>query len=362
MKADDPRTGPGHSYLRYQQAGEKALLDKRYEPAKRAFDQAFQRAFREANKNTSTLISILDLRVEAQLRLKDLDAAVKDARTMVRYGRADPRGYLRCGQLGIWQRDLTGAQKWYRRGLRNVPQTHDSYHKLESMSLKTIGKSAERRSNLRDPFLVLPMDLIHMVIDHLEFWEATSCLRVSRTWRNTLLATHSVWKTLDFQGTQDIALLRHLKACIRRLPRPPTTIRLDRLTASAIEYLRPYLRLWRATEHISINLPEFRDLGYIYSASTSLKSLHVGKGCTVYFLIVDDILHSCNMLQNARFDSILGGCSSRDERVHQSTPRVTLPELSHLVLTANNADGNEEDQLIKPVSLYDMAVSSSVDI
>ena len=361
MISDGAQTALGHPYLVHQQAGERALQDRQYGSAKHALDLAWQGASHNPNKNSLSLISILDLRVEVEIRRRKFVPAVEDAHNMVKLDRTDPRGYLRCGQLSTLDHDLAGAQKWYRRGLCNVPQSHDSYHKLTTMSLKTTSKldfktrspwPTTRQSKLADPLAILPMDIIQLVIDHLEFREATSCLRVSRTWRNTLLATHSIWKTLDFQGPKPV-VLKHLKACIRRLPKPPTTIRLDRLNKPAIEYLRPYLERWRATEHISINLNELRDLAHVSSAAITLKSLHVGEACTVHIWLLDEVLHRCIGLQKARFDSITinGDLPPRDETIRLSLQNRMRAEMTHLVLNKKKGATEEGVEVMLPVSL-----------
>ncbi len=354
MKPEKPEkaaAGPAHAYSRFQQAGERALQDKRYDLAKRAFDQALSQAAYGPNQDTSTLIAILDLRVEARIKLRDYDAAVKDARTMVRHERTDPRGYLRCGQLHALKNDLVGALVWYQQGLKNVPHTNEDYPRLESMSLRTTGKSAMWHNKFRDPLDVLPMDLIQILFSYLEIWEATSCLRVSRTWRNTLLAIHSIWTTIDFRGSSQVSILRHLKACIRRFPRPPTTIHLDRMSLPAVEFLRPYLMRWKATQHLSINLPDFMDLSHVWTASTTLKSLHVGRQCPVRFRVVYDVLHVCNMLQSARFDFILACYPLRIEGSEPSTQDMTLPNLRNLVLTAAHAYAEDRELRLQLVSL-----------
>jgi tetratricopeptide (TPR) repeat protein len=356
MKADRSRNGRDQSYIHYQRAGEKALQEKRFELAKRTLDQAYSQASHDPNTTPLTLISILDLRIESLLKLRDLDAAGIDARTMVRHDRGDPRGYLRCGQVGRLKNDIAEAQKWYQQGLKKVPQTNESYDKLESMRAKMMCTIVLQQSKLRDPLRVLPMDLIHMVFHFLELWEATSCLRVSKTWRNTLLATHSIWKTLDLLGTKRNVSVRHLKACIRRMPSPPTTVRLNKLAYSAETYLQPYIERWKAIEHLSINLPSLLQLNCASGISAAIKSLHVGEHYPVYFKVVDDLLHCCDLLKSARFDAVLKGFSPNESspfmvQYHGSTYRkTTLPKLKHLVLTASFKP-YETDRWIEPVSL-----------
>jgi F-box-like len=367
MISEGAQTPSRHPYLLHQQAGERALQDKQYRSAKHALDLAWQGASHDLNKNSLSLISILDLRVEVEIRRRNFPPAVKDAHNMVKLDRTDPRGYLRCGQLSTLEQDLAGAQKWYQRGLSNVPKTHDSYDKLASMSLKTTSKLSLKTTTTRatiqknksaDPFSVLPMELIQMVLKHLEYREATSCLRVSRSWRSTLLATHSIWKTLDLQGPKPVTL-RHLKACIRRLPNPPTTIRLDRLNQPAIEYLRSYLERWRATEHMSINLKELRDLTHVSSAANTLKSLHVGESCKVGIWLLDEVLHSCLGLQKAQFDHIIirGERPPRNHPILPSLQNRMRVEMTHLVLNVKDVEPDEDRRFTYPGSLLEIPVS-----
>lgn len=357
MKAAKPPMDHNRSYLCFQRAGEQALQEERYEAAKCALDQALSQASQRPNNDPSSLIGILDLRVEVQLRLKDINAATRDACTMIRHDRADARGYLRCVQLDRLKKDLVGAQKWYEQGLKNVPQANVAY--FESMISKTTGEGSSAQSKPQDPLIVLPMDLIHMVFVYFDLREVTTFLRVSKTWRNTLLATHSVWRTFDLLGTKKDVTLGNMRACIQRLRSPPTTVRLDKLTPSAAGYLQPYLIHWtRAIEHLRINNPLLLDTTCSLSEMTPLKSLHLGQRCPVSFEVVDELLHCCNMLEHARFDAVLKWLPPNatspatpiddDER---APPQAIMPALSHLALTACGKP-TDEANWIHPVSLH----------
>lgn len=338
MTRNDSGENVNPSYLYLLKKGKKCILSKQYKAALLVLEEAVLRALREPNVKPSLLISILDLRVEAHIKQKDLEAAGRDARDMVRYDRADSRGYLRCGQLGRLKDDTVEAQRWYQQGLKNVPQATDGYTKLESMSSKTMCAIAASPRKSQDPLTVLPIDLIYMVFCYLEFYEATSCLRVSKIWRNILLVTRSLWKTLDLTGTQKDVTVKNIQACIRRLPSPPTTVRLDKLTTPATIYMRPYLERWMAVEHFTINNPGVFKFDSAYKISKVCKSLHVGERCPIYFKIVDEILHCCNALKKARFDSILDDYPPSDAPLikvghHVAVQReTTLPELTDLVL------------------------------
>lgn len=355
MKPNKSSAAPSSAYLRFQHEGEKALREKRYDSAKRAFDHALLQVSRDRNRDTSTSISILDLRIEARLGLKDFDGAVKDARTMVRHDRTDARGYLRCGQLGRLKGDFAGAQRWYQQALKNVPQNHEGYHNLASLSAKSIDKSAAPQSKCRDPLTILPLEVIQMVYQYLDLQEATTCLRVSRLWRNNLLATHSIWKTFDLTGTKKDITFKHLRACVRRLPNPPTTVRLDKLTAAAVRHLSGYFgAYWIETlEHLSLDLPNLLDLDSFIGSATAIKSLHLGTRCPVYFVLVSDLLRTCDTLRYARFDAVLESRYSWEpnhdawEKERQKTSLL----LTGLVLTAAF-----KSHFIDPVSLSPSSV------
>lgn len=356
------------SYVRFQEAGKQALQEKRFQSAKIAFDQAIARALHDPKNGSNIVNTLLDLRVEAQLKLEHVDAALKDALTMIRHDRGDARGYLRCGQLCRLKYDYKAAQKWYNQGLKHTSKSNQHYASLELMSSKTtsrLRRAAESR--FRDPFLVLPMDIIHMISEHLHLRQAITCLRVSKLWRDHLLAIPSIWKNLDLQGTRKEVTLTNVRACIRRLQNPPTTVRLDKLTDAAVSYLRPYIDRWKAIEHLSINLPDSFDLNYSWTLPIAIKSLHVGERCPVYTSVVDDIIHFHDSLNSARFDAILNGLPRREpstnfkEHYRLEHRKATLPELSHLVLIAKATSGGFKTLVSKTlITLHSAADTGSL--
>lgn len=329
---------PGGSYLRFQHAGEKALHEKRYKSAIAAFDHAFTQASTNPKNDCDVLNTILDLRVETHIMLKDPNAALKDAQTMVRNDRGDPRGYLRCGQLRRREIDYEGAQKWYDQGLKHVSKTNQYYASLESMRLKTAGKLSGAEaltSRFRDPFAVLPMDIIHMLWQYLDFQQAVTSLRVSKGWRDTLLAIPSVWKVLDLVGVQKRISLMHVKACIPRLQTPPTKIRLVKLAGPAVAYLQPYFERWTNIEHLHLNTELGLASRHAWTLPSGIRSLRLGQQCSVTPECVDGILRHFDMLQQARFDAITEHSTRGITYSVHKEPAEILPELRHLVLRAS---------------------------
>ena len=345
-------------YVRFQEAGEQALQEKQFNAAKISFDQALSRAFQDPKNDSNVLNTILDLRSEAQLKLKDVDAALKDAQTMIRHDRGDPRGYLRCGQLCRLKHDYNEAQKWYRQGLKHGLKTNQHYASLELMSSKIAGKAGEvPRSRFQDPLVILPMDIIHMISEYLDLRQATICLRVCKLWQNTLLSIPSLWKTLDLLGVRKVITLTNVRACIRRLQNSPTTVRLDKLTVAAVSYSRPYIDRWKAIEHLSINLLGLSDLNYSGTLPSTIRSLHLGERCPIYSDVVDDILHCYDKLQEARFDAVLArypppeSSNTTTENFRSLHRKTTLPELTHLVLNAGRR-ADASNRLVSDILSY----------
>lgn len=333
---------PDPSHIRSREIAQKALQEKRFEAAINALNQAFLGASQTCGNHLVVVNDILDLRVAAYIGLKQHDAAFRDAQSMIRYDRADPRGYLRCGQLCRLKNDYLAAQIWYEQGLKKTSETNKHYATLQGMSSKAaIRLSAQSRSKFRDPFAVLPMDIIYMLTEHLDFRQAVTCLRISKTWHNTLLAIPAIWKTIDLMGTRKKIKKPIIQSCLRRMEMAPTTVRLENLTEAAVVYLRPYIKRWETVEHLSINVPNLITLSHPWTLPARIKTLHIGNQCPVHLRVVDEILHFCHLLQNVRFDSIShicegAGSSSPNPEVYRSINwKTNLPELRHLVLTGD---------------------------
>jgi hypothetical protein len=356
MKKTAPQPIAGNSFLRLQQVGERALHEKRFEVAKDVFDKALTQASKDSKKDSLALIAILDLRVEAHLRLKDVGLALKDARAMIRHDRADPRGYLRCGQLCRLKNDCGTAQKWYEQGLKNVPQTKEGYEKLEAMWSKTIDKSAASQQKFRDPLVLLPMDLIHMLCEYIDFRQATSCLRVSKTWRNVLLAVPSLWKNFNLLGANKPIPIANVKACVRRLQNPPTTVKIGRITSATTTYLSRYVERWKSIEHLMTDTPDLLDFKRPCALPSALKSIYLGKQCPIHISVVDNLIHSYTMLHSAQFDCVIDGLTTvrpfLAEHGHwREHRRPFVPGLTHLGLVASEHEDPRLPRVYTSVSL-----------
>jgi tetratricopeptide (TPR) repeat protein len=358
MKAQQAQTSAPQSYVDFQREGERGIREGRYEAAKISLDQAVLLAARNAAQRPSVLIMVLDFRLEALLRLEQYDEALKDARTIVRLDRTSPRGYLRCGQLHGLKTEYKMAQKWCEQGLKNISINDGLYARLQSMLSKTVSKLREEAR--RDPFLTLPMEILHMLWDYLDFRQSTRCLRVSKTWRNTLHSMPGVWKTLDVTGATKEVLAYNLMASLRRMSTPPNTVRLQGLTSAAVTYIGPYLKRWKSMEYLSIAQTGLLDLQSPDMLQT-LKSLHVGKSCPIVYDNLEDLLHCCPMLRYAHFDHVVdfNRASSAPFRRQDLQPhyKTILPELNHLVLLADPVQAEYLFVSVSPISFSPLFTS-----
>jgi hypothetical protein len=346
------------SYLESREAGEDALRKKQFELAQNIFEQALREAVQASKSQRSVLIPILDLQAEAHIQLNRLDAALQQGRAMVEHDRTDPRGYLRCGQISVIRKDYARAQRWYNHGLKHSITSSPQFASLKSMSSKTKAKlsRAVLEPKRCDPFSILPLDLIHMICERLGFREGVKCLRVSRTWRDVLISVPSIWKTLDLTGDGDTVSLLAVKACVRRLSTPPTTVNLRGLTQPAFKYLGPYLERWKDMHHLSIEFSEQPKPGQTWTVALSLRTLFADFRCRVDFKAVCGLLYRCQRLQSARFHNILGMSRRHPDLVEVKTlccrsqimPELVELELLHYVSgpCLENMDGSDQVEIV----------------
>src|ERR1700733_11279643 len=213
----------GLTVAQLRNVGEAALRGNHYAEAIRAFDQALAKA-KTQNSEDSRLdsMALLDLRVEARLRMNKYYRASKDAGTMIRLDRTDARGYFRLGQIKQMQGDCAAALNVYSTGLRHVSLNSPLRHMLQTKHEDTL--RAIRLSKSRDPFTVLPPELLQMVLSHFDYSEATAIARVSKNWRDVIVSLPAIQTTLDFSGHHKPISKTAFNACIRRLSRPPSVV------------------------------------------------------------------------------------------------------------------------------------------
>ncbi|KAF8534825.1 hypothetical protein BDD12DRAFT_894964 [Trichophaea hybrida] len=168
-------------------------------------------------------LSILDNRAAVQEKLGEnhYRSALKDARKMMLLQKTSVKGYLRAGKILQLMGKWNVALETYRYGLKQI-LSDDSEGKrlLEGMHQKVVNR-LEAARNLQtvlgvDPLRILPSELVDMIFKYLPFESLMLLQRVSRGWRQFLVAYHRSYTTLDFSAAQRPVTKLTIKTYLKR--------------------------------------------------------------------------------------------------------------------------------------------------
>ena len=311
------------------EAGKTALKERRYDAAVQMFDYAWTRVkSKDASKIRDKTMLLLDLLVEARIGLSRFDRAFKDARTMVRCNRTDARGYLRCGQLKRLQGDRQAALDFCTKGMEHVPTDHKLYKVLQTQHNHTARAIALLLPT--DPINVLPPEILRMILSYFTYRDATSLLRVSKTWSKTVLATHpTIATSLDFSQSQRSISRPAFLACLRRLSRSPSTLVAEHLSRGATGVLFDRLQSWTLLTSLKLRKVNL-DIASVRWSKFKLREVALGEEQKVTTTTFLKILRSCSQLEVACFVSVKNGASVEDMLMQDELS--TFPNLKRLVL------------------------------
>ncbi|KAJ2979253.1 hypothetical protein NUW58_g7248 [Xylaria curta] len=129
-----------------------------------------------------------------------VDAAAVIAETMVNLAPREPKGFLRLGRLLLLKHSYREAFQMYQQGIELVSKKNASHPLLTT--LHRMRDKTRQAAFAKDPLPVMPLELIGMIFNYLDFRSLCRCLRVSKGWKNTLTAkdatVHSLWRIQHF--------------------------------------------------------------------------------------------------------------------------------------------------------------------
>ncbi|KAJ4357615.1 uncharacterized protein N0V89_002191 [Didymosphaeria variabile] len=175
----------------YQEIGKSYYKLKQYEKAVEAFTNGI-----DASVNPST--TLYDYRAAAYEKLADFAAAVKDGRLAIRTHKHNVKGYLRTASALQRMGKLDTALNIYKYGMKNVPVEDKDFQLLQQLHNKLTRKLSPPKAI--DPFTILPVELVEMVIGYLSFKNMMNCLRVCRGWKGYLTNRPKLWADLDLSS------------------------------------------------------------------------------------------------------------------------------------------------------------------
>ncbi|KAI8099633.1 uncharacterized protein BX664DRAFT_289846 [Halteromyces radiatus] len=194
------------SWQHYFEDGRQAFATSQYKEAVDYFTRAI-------NLQPSH-ITLLDSRSAALEKLKDWEAAIKDAKAVVKLSPCVSKGYLRLGKLLCLQQRFSLALQAYRRGCEKVTTTDTRYPLLVSLKSDMENKiklNSQKMHGQRDPIKILPYDVLDLIFTQLPFHRRVACMQVSKHWQRFLLGWSGMWRDMDFitGATKHNAVSRH---------------------------------------------------------------------------------------------------------------------------------------------------------
>lgn len=190
-------------------------------------------------------LDILTYRAATFSKLGNHQAALQDARDMVKRDQAAPAGYLALGKTLLDLEKRERALQIYERGLRLCSKDDAKYRTLQQQVQKL--KDPSPGVNFLDK---LPAEIVYHILSFLSFKALLPMQKVSRQWRRFLTTSPSLWSTIDYSATK----------------RPVRLIDIDATVLNARGKLR----------HITLNnygTPGTRTLEIICKRSKELESL-----------------------------------------------------------------------------------------
>ncbi|KAJ5681466.1 uncharacterized protein N7477_001406 [Penicillium maclennaniae] len=150
------------------QRGQKLYQKGDFKAAIEAFGEAL-------NVKDADAIGILDNRAATYCKLEQYDLARRDAKHMIKKGKDDDRGYLRCAKVLLLEGKPEKALEIYAYGLKVLPRKHPRREMMELLHKKLHDRMMLNRN---DPFTMLPLEIAAMVIQHFTFKNIVAILRI----------------------------------------------------------------------------------------------------------------------------------------------------------------------------------------
>ena len=311
------------------QEGQDAYANKRYQEAR----ESFNKALAASSSQTAMQMHILDHQVGVLVKLKQLDQALTTAKSMVRSDRTDARGYLRCGQIQRLQEDHEAVCKWFEHGLKNV-KVDDRLRSTLASALEKMKEHATRQrteSKPCDPTRSLPLEVVRMILGHLDYKDHVRLLGVSKHWKKLISSLPPITDTLDFTYARRTISWNMLRAAVRRLTSYPKNLQLAMLSEPATKYLNERLGPWckkPIMQHLEVNDPRI-ELRQIAWSTLPLRTLTLGPEALVNASGLENILLQCRSLKSVVAES----ASTDSDCLLRFPASFTQPYLEKLILS-----------------------------
>ncbi|KAJ9605747.1 hypothetical protein H2200_009596 [Cladophialophora chaetospira] len=280
--------------------------------------------------NDPDLMSALKQRVCVHLQLQNTGTAFKGAKSMICLDPQDGGGYLLCGSIAKSTNNLSLAISYFEQGVKHVTATSPD-HALVCQELADTQqeRTTQLISKVKDPLTILPVEIVSLILPHLEYKQLVQMTRISRAWNEVLSNAHPLVSTLDFpgvySGSRKIQISpKMLQAALNRLKAPKT------LESFPLPYTSAKLLVQ------ALQSDHFRTLESLFLSeelcrpmSIPLRSYNL-KTLSIYPLVpiswVCDVIRDCPTLKHAAFTNVEKGSSSslilRNRNIQELTLQI----------------------------------------
>ncbi|PVI06682.1 hypothetical protein DM02DRAFT_514060 [Periconia macrospinosa] len=279
----------------YQELGKTYYKKKQYDKALSAFKSAIE-------ASDVPTVSLYDYCAACHEKLADFAAAVKDGREAIRANKRDVRGYLRTGSVLQKMNKLDTALGIYKYGMNNVRGDNNAYQFLQKAHDNLTRKLSPPKSV--DPFTVLPVELVELILAYLPFRNIVNMLRVSRGWKNYITKRPNLWHEIDLSEATKLVSRGFVNKAVNYAERDVTKFVVHRFQhTEMLKNIATACKGLRELEVISQPVMLSETLIAIAERAASLRKLVVKTDITLD--TIAQILHYRPTLEHIEFHSVI---------------------------------------------------------
>lgn len=251
-------------------------------------------------------VDLLDNRAATYAKLDRLKPALRDARRMIEQDKSNSTGYLRTGSILQSWKQPEKALEVFQLGLRRVAPDDPNMISLRGSSDRLSRQCAPTKA--RDPFQVLPAEIVDMIISFMSFSQIVCLLRISRSWRDLLSSIPRLWTELNFSNSRKNVSMTAVRRYVQNAHGTCSALVYHRSGSgqeNIVDYVASRCRGLKAIRLSSESLvaPFLK----ADSPGSNLRVLILTSHCKIANWKVSRLLDQCVNLERAEFHSIAAG-------------------------------------------------------
>ncbi|KAL1958823.1 hypothetical protein VTO42DRAFT_3660 [Malbranchea cinnamomea] len=346
-----------HGKNAWQKHGQDQYALGNYAEALEAFNKAIR-------LGQGDYVGILDNRAATYSALGNLDSALNDGRRMIKVDKNDSRGYLRTAKILQLQKKYEDALRIYDYGLKVLDPSNEGCQKIRSLKSKL--HTIIHGPNIRDPFTILPPEIIAEILRYLDLKDLLRAIRVSKLWQRLAVSFAKSWSHLDLSIATKRVTPTEIRAYLRRFHSILTHVTLANVKENSLPDVVTLLSrcpklIFCEVTQISLDM---RTTFVPFQSLAKLTSLVIQPELKMTLHQFLEVLRRCRHLEHVKVHL----CSTRSE----TTPQLpALPNLRSLTVhsslyrrslhTLPIAFLSEDDLADKLPNVEDLCIFKEVD-